>query len=181
MHLHKPRVLPLEGESSRTEGGSSSVFWDEALCFKTLSVALGWNFIPTELNKAELFFFFLSSLVRNECEVAEPLSPLNLLVRYVNVQRAPTVSFQTSTRFQNISVFGTVLSFTAPICNLCYKTPRPKVLRSMSIHYLFWWKYSKNLIWLIQDDACVLHCLPVTTLRIKINIGCHWSIYAWLV
>lgn len=72
------------------------------------------------------FSLFLSLLVHHKCEVAEPLSPLNLWVYYVNniynVEKLPSISFHIAARFQNISVFRAIFFLTAPIFNLGYKT-----------------------------------------------------------
>lgn len=108
--------------------------------------------------------------------MAEPLSPLSPLLHYVNnidnVEKLPNISLHIAARFQNISLFRTGFFFTAPIFNLCYKTNAKGFAQCVST--LLRRKYAKNLIGLIQDEACVLCCPLATTLRIKMTIGSHW-------
>lgn len=76
--LAKPPVMglpPLETERSCTEGGSDSVFWEEALFFRTLSVSLGGILYQSNSVGWTCFSSFclciaLSPLVRRDCELA---------------------------------------------------------------------------------------------------------------
>lgn len=80
----------------------------------------------------------LSSLVRNKCEMAEPLftypaAPLcQRRIEVQNHQISPLKSKSCSKTFSPSELF-----FYCSRFNLCYKTSVPKVLRNMSIHYLF--------------------------------------------
>lgn len=86
------------------------------------------------------FSLFLSPLVHNKCEAAEPLSPLNLRARYVNTmynaEKLPGGSpFILQPGFKTF--LSPELSFLLPpppFLTLVTR-PVPKVLRHMSVHY----------------------------------------------
>lgn len=107
MDLHNPLAVCLPGTQNLCFGTTSCISGH----FQSSCAEILYQSSSIRVSYFSPFSLSLSSLIHDGCEVAEPLSPLHLLVHYVgnisNVEKRPNSSLQMAARFPNISVFRT--------------------------------------------------------------------------